>query len=323
VLREYPSSEENTVTSREGFPNAGGTRKSVRIVVVDDYEPWHHFVLTTLRREPGLQIIGHLLDGLDVVQKAEELQPDLILLDIGLPTLNGIEAARRIRKVAPASKILFVSANRSPDIAEQALSTGAGGYVVKSDAACELLPAVEAVLQGKRFVSASLAGHHLVASEGRHQIEDNPYLRFLESAAISEFLSSVIESTAADFATLQLFDSNNRVLRIVAQRGFQGEFLDYFDTVGCDDAGVCGVAMNGRSRVVVTDVATDPLLTNDSRGVLLRANVHSVQATPLIDPLGKLVGILSTHYSRPAGATPEVLEQVDDFAAKLLVKING
>lgn len=83
----------------------------------------------------------------------------------GLPTLNGIEAARRIWKVSPASKILFVSENRYVDIAEEALSTGAGGYVVKSDAASDLLPAVDAVLKGKRFVSASLAGHDLVTSQ--------------------------------------------------------------------------------------------------------------------------------------------------------------
>ena len=108
-----------------------------------------------------MQIIGEAVDGLEAVQKAEQLQPDLILLDIGLPTLNGIEAARRIRAVSPTSKILFLSEDRSLDIAEAALSAGAGGYVVKSDAAAELLPAVNAVLGGKRFVSASLAGNDL------------------------------------------------------------------------------------------------------------------------------------------------------------------
>jgi CheY-like chemotaxis protein len=107
-------------------------------------------------------------DGLDAVQKADELQPDLILLDIGLPTLNGIEVARRIREVSPASKILFVSEDRSADIVEEALSTGAGGYVVKSDAARELLPAVNAVLEGERFVSASLAGHGLNGPRHQH-----------------------------------------------------------------------------------------------------------------------------------------------------------
>jgi DNA-binding NarL/FixJ family response regulator len=129
--------------------------------VVDDYEPWRRFVSTTLQKQLRLRVIGEAVDGLEVVQKAQQLQPDLILLDIGLPTLNGIEAARRIREVSPESKILFVSENRSWDIVEEALRTGAGGYVVKSDATGELLPAVNAVLGGKRFVSASLAGNDL------------------------------------------------------------------------------------------------------------------------------------------------------------------
>jgi DNA-binding NarL/FixJ family response regulator len=132
-----------------------------RILVVDDYEPWRRFVSTTLQKQPTLQVIGEAVDGLEAVQKAQQLQPDLILLDIGLPTLNGIEAARRIRELSPKSRILFVSENRSWDIAEEALRTGAGGYVVKSDAVGELLPAVNAVLGGKRFVSASLAGKDL------------------------------------------------------------------------------------------------------------------------------------------------------------------
>ena len=136
----------------------------IRILVVDDYEPWWRFILRTLQQQPELAIIGQVSDGLEAVQQAQELQPALVLLDIGLPTLNGIEVARRIRAVAPTSRILFVTENRSPDIAEKALSTGAGGYMVKSDAASELLPALKAVLEGKRFISASLAGHFLVAT---------------------------------------------------------------------------------------------------------------------------------------------------------------
>jgi DNA-binding NarL/FixJ family response regulator len=136
----------------------------IRVLVVEDYEPWRRYFSTALQKQTELQVIGEVSDGLEAVQQAEELQPDLILLDIGLPTLNGIEAARRIRKVSPASRILFVSENRSADIAEEALSTGASGYVVKSDTGSELLPAVKAVLEGKRFISASLAGHFLVAT---------------------------------------------------------------------------------------------------------------------------------------------------------------
>jgi DNA-binding NarL/FixJ family response regulator len=136
----------------------------IRVLIVDDYEPWRRYLSTALQKDPELQVIAEVSDGLKAVQKAEELQPDLIFLDIGLPTLNGIEAARRIRQVSPASKILFINENRSADIAEAALSTGASGYVVKSDAASELMPAVKAVLEGKRFVSASLAGHFMVAT---------------------------------------------------------------------------------------------------------------------------------------------------------------
>jgi DNA-binding NarL/FixJ family response regulator len=136
-------------------------RSTFRVLLVDDYEPWRAFVASTLNKQPKLRIIGEARDGLEAVQIAQQLQPDLVLLDIGLPTLNGIEAARRIRDVSPKSKVLFVSENRSRDIAEEALRTGACGYVVKAAAASELLPAVEAVLQDQRFVSASLTGSAL------------------------------------------------------------------------------------------------------------------------------------------------------------------
>lgn len=106
---------------------------SIRVLIVDDYEPWRSFERLTLLARQEMQIIGEVSDGDEAIQKAKELKPDLVLLDIGLPTLNGIEAARRIRQVSPNSKILFVSENRSPEVVEAALSTGASGYVTKSD----------------------------------------------------------------------------------------------------------------------------------------------------------------------------------------------
>lgn len=137
---------------------------SIRVLVVDDYAPWRRFACKILSKQTTIRVLGEVSDGLLAVQKAKELQPDLILLDIGLPTLNGIEAARQIHEGSPASKILFVSENRSLDIAEEALSAGASGYITKSDAGSELLPAIDAVLAGKRFVSASLAVYVLEAS---------------------------------------------------------------------------------------------------------------------------------------------------------------
>ena len=128
----------------------------VKVLVVDDFEPWCRVICSMLQKQPGLQLVGEASDGLEAVQRARELQPDLILLDVGLPSINGIEAARRIRELSPRTKILFVSEGSSPDVAEAALATGARGYVIKSDAGTELLPAVEAVLRGESFMSTSL-----------------------------------------------------------------------------------------------------------------------------------------------------------------------
>jgi DNA-binding NarL/FixJ family response regulator len=132
---------------------------SIRALVVDDFEPFRRFVCSTLEQIPDLQVIGEALDGLEAVQKAQELNPDLILLDIGLPKLNGIDAARRIRELSPQSKILFVSQESSVDMVQGAFSAGASGYVVKADAGNELLTAVKAVLRGERFVGHRFAGH--------------------------------------------------------------------------------------------------------------------------------------------------------------------
>ena len=126
---------------------------SVRVLVVEDYEPFRRFVCSTLKKRPDLQVIGEVSDGLEAVRKAEELQPDLILMDVGLPTLNGIEAARRIRKLSAKSKILFVSQESHTDVIQEAFCIGALGYVIKTHAGIELLAAVEAVCQGGQFVT--------------------------------------------------------------------------------------------------------------------------------------------------------------------------
>ena len=98
-------------------------------------------------------------DGLEAIQRTEELRPDLILLDIGLPKLNGIDVARRIRRLAPECKIAFLSQNSSVQLVQAALSTGAVGYVYKMDASSDLMLAFEAALQNKQFVSRSLKGY--------------------------------------------------------------------------------------------------------------------------------------------------------------------
>jgi DNA-binding NarL/FixJ family response regulator len=171
---------------------------------VDDYEDWRTFVRLLLQSRPEWQIIAEASDGSEAVQKAAELKPDLILLDIGLPHLNGIEAARRIRELSPSSKIIFLSLNNDRDVVRAALGTGALGYVPKTDAGSELLPAVDAVLQGKQFVSSNLKGYEFTGSveraPHRHEVlfysDDTVFLdsctRFIASALGAGDVAAVV-----------------------------------------------------------------------------------------------------------------------------------
>ena len=119
----------------------------VRVLIVDDFEEWRRELRSMLEENPTLRVVGEATNGRDAIQQAQALRPDLVLLDVGLPVLNGIEVARLIGNSSLRSKILFVSENRHREIAEEALQTSAFGYVVKSQAGTELLPAIDTVLQ--------------------------------------------------------------------------------------------------------------------------------------------------------------------------------
>ena len=123
----------------------------IRVLIVEDFQPFREFVCSTVAERPDLQVIAEVSDGLEAVQKAVELKPDLILLDIGLPTMNGIEAARRIRALVPNAKIIFLSCETSADVVEEAFSLGALAYVQKANARRQLLAAIDAVILGQRF----------------------------------------------------------------------------------------------------------------------------------------------------------------------------
>jgi DNA-binding NarL/FixJ family response regulator len=138
---------ENRRLEENAFAETSLRVSRVRILLADDHDGWRDQVRLILRTRPHWQIVSDACDGLDAVRKAAELRPDVVLLDVGMPYLNGIEAAIKIRRNSPDSRVVFVTLNYDRDVVSAALEAGARGYVLKTTAATELLPAIEAALR--------------------------------------------------------------------------------------------------------------------------------------------------------------------------------
>jgi DNA-binding NarL/FixJ family response regulator len=152
------SATSELIESGVGFPSMEVTRVSkVRILMAEDTDVWREFVSTILRNEPSFEIICEVVDGPQAVLMAERLQPTILLLDIGLPELNGIDVAGRIRNLALKTRIVFLSEQRDVEIVQAALDVSCG-YVLKSDAAKDLVAAIHSAIAGEAFISRQLAG---------------------------------------------------------------------------------------------------------------------------------------------------------------------
>jgi DNA-binding NarL/FixJ family response regulator len=149
-MRLVEAEDLSVLTSKRGENDLGMV--AARVLLVDDIASFRTLATSTLGGRSGFKIVGEAIDGEEAVQKAQDLKPDLVVLDIGLPKLHGIEVAARIRSISPGSKILFFTLNDCPRIVREALDGGADGYVIKLDSG-ELLKAAEAVFLGKRYVS--------------------------------------------------------------------------------------------------------------------------------------------------------------------------
>jgi CheY-like chemotaxis protein len=285
------------------------------VLAVDDNEPFRRLVCSMLESRTDLQVIGEASDGLEAIQKAKELQPDLILLDIGLPKVNGIEATPQIRQVSPRSQVIFVSQENSLDVAQAALDTGAMGYIYKPRANSDLLRAIDAVLGDQHFI-----GSGLKSREGVHTYE-----RLYEIGAsltrvnklpdlLHAILDAAIELTGADFGNIQIRKQKTGKLKMMAHRGVGPAFVKFFDNVHDANCG-CGMALKNRTRVVVEDVSASPIFSDiESRTVMLNADARACQSTPLFDRTGELFGILNTHYRRPYRFSDGTLQLLDLIA---------
>jgi DNA-binding NarL/FixJ family response regulator len=126
---------------------------AIRILLVDDHPIVRQGLKTLLTGHSGWEVIGEASDGMEAVDKADSLRPDVMILDVTMPRMNGLEACRLIRQKTPGMEILFVTQHDSPQMMREALEAGARGYVVKSNAARDLLEAVEAVSQHRVFTA--------------------------------------------------------------------------------------------------------------------------------------------------------------------------
>jgi DNA-binding NarL/FixJ family response regulator len=197
-----------------GMRPADDAPMTIRVLVVDDYKDWRDQVRSLLRARPEWQIICEVSDGSGAVQKGEELKPDVILLDIGLPGMNGIDAALRIRQLSPNSKIIFLSMETSLDVVQAALSTGAEGYVRKTDAHGDLLPAIDTVLRGGQFLSNSLKGYRRKDASEKKALHRHEVQFYSEDAVIlnsfTRFISAALK--AGDVAIVVATESHRNSL---------------------------------------------------------------------------------------------------------------
>lgn len=246
--------------------------------MVDDYEPWRRLVRSTLQRLVEVEIIGEASDGLQAVQQAQQLQPDLIVLDIGLPTLNGIAAARQIRHLSPNSKIVFLSENRSSNVVEEALRTGASGFVVKSDVARDLSPALEAAIQGQQFVSGGLSHHDRAAKDQTpsNAVVLQPYKRDAGSRHPVDFYSADSAFVAAFANYIEGALTNGNVAVVIASDSHHASIRQRLISSGVDvDAAV------RRKHYIPLDLA-DSLSTVDGASeetrLATRVNYRTVEA---------------------------------------------
>jgi DNA-binding NarL/FixJ family response regulator len=257
-----------------------------RVLVVDDYEPWRRQIKSALQASPRWRVVGEAADGLDAVQKAHALRPDLILLDVGLPVLNGIDAARRILALDPDRRILFLSENQSWDVVEAALGAGGFGYVLKSDAGRDLLSAMAAVVEGQRFISRSLTGHGFDKTEPERVAREASHVAafYSHDAALVDDYARFAEAAlkAGKGLIVVSLDSRRRGL----EQGLQARGIDVDHATGDGRYRWTDVA-DALSNVIVDDWPDEARFRNVMPAFIMEAAAASIGERPRVAAWGE------------------------------------
>jgi DNA-binding NarL/FixJ family response regulator len=301
---------------------------SILILIVDDFENWRRQVHSLLQARPGWQVIAEASDGSEAVQKAEDLKPDLILLDIGLPKLNGIEAAREIRQRSPTSKIIFLSQNSDLDVVRAALGTGALGYVLKTDAGHELLPAVDAVLGGKQFVSSSLKRHEFSASPAEKKAPHRHEVLFYSD-------DTVLLDRVTRFIAVALNAGDAAI--VFATKSHRDSLLQRLKAEGVDADGALHqgtyISLDAADTLstIMVNGFPDPVRFSRSIGDLIAAAARAAQSEePRVVMFGEAVALLQAEGNPDAAIRFEQLgndlpktHKVDILCAYSLSSFHG
>ena len=260
-----------------------------RILIVDDFEDWRRQVHLLLQARTGWQVITEASDGFEALRKAEELKPDLILLDIGLPKLNGIEASRRIRQLSPSCKIVFLSQNNDPDFVREALSTGAKAYVHKTDAQSELLPALDAVLRGEQFVSSSLGGCGCRGSSTEKTLHRHEVLFYSDDTALLDWVTPFLATA---------LKSGNAAI-VIATKSHRDSLLQRLQVQGVDTDGALQAgtyiswdAADMLSRILVKDLPDPVLFFAGFAGAIAAAAKAAKSEKPEVAVFGEGVALM-------------------------------
>jgi DNA-binding NarL/FixJ family response regulator len=297
--------------------------RSVRILLVDDFAPIREKIRALLKKRSKAFVVDEASDGLQAIQRACEFKPDLILLDVGLPMLNGIEAARRIRELSPDSKILFLSEFRSWSFAGEALKLGASGYIVKSDAAKELVPGIEAVLNGGQFISSSLAALETRESPEmpRRDHEAGFYSedRYLLDH-VSRFLADALKS-GASAVVAATEPHRNRLQQMLSEMGLE------VDTAIREERYISVDAHDALSAVMVDGKLDPGLFAQAFEPALTKASQTSRGSRPRVGLYGECVHLLCAQGNVEAAIHMEKLANklFDKFDLRILCaySVNG